>query len=54
MLSLHSNDSWMLKGVGFWLKAGVVSVNFLSVNIGMNCITVITGFPVTKEAGWIG
>lgn len=28
MLSLHSNDSWMLKGVGFWLKDGVVSVGF--------------------------
>lgn len=29
MLSLHSNDSWMLKGVGFWLKVGVVSVDFV-------------------------
>lgn len=28
MLSLHSNDSWMLKGVGFWLKSGFVSVEF--------------------------
>lgn len=28
MLSLYSNYSCMLKGVGFWLKAGVVSVDF--------------------------
>lgn len=28
MLSLHSNDSWVLKGVGFWLKSGFVSVEF--------------------------
>lgn len=27
-LSLHSNVSWMLKGVGFWLKSGFVSVEF--------------------------
>lgn len=50
MLSLHLNSSWTLKGVGFWLKAGVVSVEFSPVNIGTNCTTVITSFPVMKEA----